>query len=279
MKIDSHQHLWRLDRGDYGWLTPAKTAIYRDFGPDDLAPILARHSISRTILVQAAPTIAETEFLLDVAARCPFVAGVVGWIDFTASDCAATVQRLSRNPLLVGLRPMVQDIEDDDWLLHRDIEPAIRAMVESGLVFDALVRPRHLSRLLTLVDRHPDLRIVVDHGAKPAIADNRLVPWNADMAAIAARPWVYCKLSGLANEAGSDWRNDTLAPYVSRLIDTFGPTRLLWGSDWPVVNLAGGYDRWHAAAVELTAELPGDAKEEIFGRTAERLYLLHRGRK
>lgn len=278
MQIDAHQHFWRLDRGDYGWLTPSMEAIYRDFGPSDLAPFLDRHSIARTILVQAAPTVDETEFLLDIAAKSEKVAGVVGWVDLSAPEAAATIRRLARNPLLVGLRPMLHDIEDDDWLLRADLEPAIREMVANALVFDALVRPRHLSRLLTFVDRHPGLPVVVDHGGKPPIARRSLDPWRADMAAIAARPDVTCKLSGLVTEAGSEWTSTDLAPYVSHLVAVFGPARVLWGSDWPVVDLAGGYDRWRSAAVELTAELTRPAREAVFGGNAARVYLSRRGR-
>ena len=192
MRIDSHQHFWTLSRGDYGWLTPEKGPIYRDFGPDDLAPIRARNDIGRTIIVQAAPTIAETRFMLEIAAADLSVAGVVGWVDFAADDAPAAIADLSRDPLLVGLRPMVHDIADDDWLLRADIAPGLRATAAAGLAFDALVQPRHLSRLLAFVDRYPELRVVVDHGAKPFIRERRLDPWRADIAAVAARPGITC---------------------------------------------------------------------------------------
>ncbi len=279
MRIDSHQHFWKLSRGDYGWLTPDKGPIYRDFGPADLAPFRARNAIARTIIVQAAPTVAETRYMLEIAAADPGVAGVVGWVDFAAGDAPATIRELARDPLLVGLRPMVHDIADDDWLLRADIAPALREMAASGLVFDALVQPRHLSRLLAFADRHPELRIVIDHGAKPFIRARKLDPWRADMAALAARAHVVCKLSGLATQAVEDWRTADLAPYVEHLVATFGPSRLLWGSDWPVVDLAGGYDRWFDAAGELTASLPQSDRDAIFGGNAARVYLSSRGRK
>ena len=278
MRIDSHQHFWKLSRGDYGWLTPDKGPIYRDFGPADLAPIRARNAIDRTIIVQAAPTLAETLYMLEIAAADPSVAGVVGWADFEAGDAPARIATLARDPLLVGLRPMVHDIADDDWLLRADLAPALRAMASAGLVFDALVRPRHLSRLLAFADRYPELRIVIDHGAKPFIRERRLDPWRADIAALAARGNVTCKLSGLANEAGPDWIARDLAPYVEHLLAAFGPARLMWGSDWPVVDLAGGYDRWLAAAMELTAGLSEADRDAIFGGNAGRFYLSGRGR-
>lgn len=279
MRIDAHQHVWRLARGDYGWLTPALAPLYRDFAPADLAPLLARHRIARTVLVQAAPTVAETRFLLEVAAATPFVAGVVGWADFAAADAPDVITALAADPLLVGLRPMVQDIADDDWLLRADLAPAFAALGAHGLVFDALVLPRHLSRLLVLLDRHPALPVVVDHGAKPFIRDGRLDPWRADMAAVAARPNTVCKLSGLVTEAGAGWTAETLRPYVDHLLSAFGPQRLLWGSDWPVVNLAGGYDRWSAATEALLAGLGETDRAAIRGGNAARIYLATRGRR
>ncbi len=279
MRIDSHQHFWKLSRGDYSWLTPDKGPIYRDFAPADLAPLRKRNGIDRTIIVQAAPTVAETRYMLEIAAADPSIAGVVGWVDFEAGDSPARIAELARDPLLVGLRPMVHDIADNDWLLRADIAPALRAMVAAGLVFDALVQPRHLSRLLVFADRHPELRIVVDHGAKPFIRKQKLEPWRADIAAVAARPGIVCKLSGLATEARPDWDTGDLAPYVEHLIAAFGPHRLLWGSDWPVVDLAGGYDRWFAAAMELTSRLAKAEQGAIFGGNAERIYLSERGRR
>jgi len=273
LQIDSHQHFWRVDRDDYGWLAPAVGRIYRGFEPADLRPILARHRIARTILVQAAPTPAETDYLLCLAAEAEFVAGVVGWADLTAPDAAETIARLAANPLLLGLRPMVQDIPDDDWLVRGDLDPAFAALKRHGLVFDALVFPRHLSRLLVVLDRHPDLPIVVDHGAKPEIRDRRLDPWRADMAAVAARPNTVCKLSGLVTEAAADWAVEDLRPYVDHVLRCFGPSRVLWGSDWPVVERARGYHHWREASETLLHALPQADRDAIFGGNAARVYL------
>ncbi len=278
MLIDSHQHFWRIGRGDYGWLGPDLAPLYRDFEPKDLRPLLDRHGIARSILVQAAPTVAETEFMLETAAATSFVAGVVGWVEFTAPDAPEIMTRLSADPLIVGFRPMVQDIPDDDWLVRPDLSAAFRAMIDRGLVFDALVLPRHLSRLLVVADRYPELTIVIDHGAKPAIRDGNLDPWRADMAAAAARPNIVCKLSGLVTEARQDWSVDHLRPYVSHLLEVFGPERLLWGSDWPVVNLAGGYDLWRDATQQLIASLSQPERQAVLGGTAARVYLQTRGR-
>ena len=271
--IDAHQHFWRIDRGDYGWLTPALTPIYRDFGPDDLAPLAVRHAITGTILVQAAPTVAETRFLLDIARATPLVRGVVGWIDFEAADAADAVAALAADPRLVGLRPMVQDIADDDWLLRPSLEPALNAMAKHRLVFDALVLPRHLSRLKGLIERHPDLAVVVDHGAKPRIRERLREPWANDLATIAAAPGVTCKLSGLVTEATPEWRPSDIRPYAQHILETFGPGRVMFGSDWPVVNLAGGYDRWRAAVLDFIKDFSAPERAAILGGTAARVYL------
>jgi L-fuconolactonase len=251
--------------------------IYRDFGPDDLAPLLARHAIAQTILVQAAPTIAETSYMLRVAAETSFVAGVVGWFDFTAPDAADTIDGLAHADLLVGLRPMVQDIADDDWLLRPDLAAALLAMIDHALVFDALVLPRHLSRLVRLVERFPSLRVVIDHGAKPDIKSGAVEPWRSYMSLLAGNPNVHCKLSGLVTEARADQSDADIDLYAQTLLDLFGPDRLIWGSDWPVVNLAGGYDRWRALTLDVLAPLSEIDRAKVLGGNAADLYLEKRG--
>lgn len=278
MRIDAHQHFWSLARGDYGWLTPALGVIHRDFGPADLEPLLAQHGIERTILVQAAPTQAETAFLLDIAAQTPFVAGVVGWADFDAPDIAARIAALSADPLLVGLRPMVQDIADDRWLARPELAPAFAAMADHHLVFDALLKPRHIAPMLTVLERHPDLPCVIDHGAKPDLAGGDLAAWREGMTALAAHPQVFCKLSGLVTEAQEDWTIATLHPAVDHLLAVFGPGRLIFGSDWPVVTLRASYARWYAVATALLAGLTEAQRAAVLGGNAEKLYLTQRGR-
>lgn len=278
MRIDAHQHFWTLSRGDYGWLTPALGPIHRDFGPTDLEPLLAQHGIERTILVQAAPTEAETAFLLDIAARTTFVAGVVGWADFDAPDIAERIAVLSGNPLLVGLRPMVQDIARDDWLAQPALAPAFEAMASHHLVFDALLKPRHIAPMLAVLERHPTLPAVIDHAAKPDLVAGDLSAWREGMTTLAAHPRLFCKLSGLVTEASEDWTIATLHPAVDHLLAVFGPDRLIWGSDWPVVTLRAGYARWYAVATALLAGQSEAARAAIMGGNAHRLYLSHRGR-
>ena len=272
-RIDAHQHFWRMARGDYAWLTPALGAIYRDFTPDDLAPHLVAHGIAASILVQAAPTQEETVFLLDLAEKTPFVAGVVGWTEFTAPDAVAAIAALAAHPHLVGLRPMVHDIADDDWLA-----PAFEAMIAHHLVFDALLKPRHLRRLMTMLERHPQLRVVIDHAAKPAIGGSGDAAWRDDIAAVAQFPNVACKLSGLVTEAPANWTVDDLSPYAEHLLSCFGAERLIWGSDWPVLNLAADYDRWISTSAQLIAGLDATAQSRVFGGNAAGMYLSHRGK-
>jgi L-fuconolactonase len=273
MRIDAHQHFWRMDRGDYGWLTVADhPKIAHDFLPADLEPLLSAARIDRTILVQAAPTEAETAFLLDLADRSPLIAGVVGWIDFDASDAPSRVARLAGKGKLVGLRPMMQDLPDDEWMLGPQVARVADAMQRGDLCFDALVKPRHLHALVEFLDRHPDLSVVIDHGAKPDIAHGGLEPWAITIRHIATNSTAFCKLSGLVTEAGPNWSAETLKPYVDVLIESFGASRLMWGSDWPVLLEAGDYERWLDAATLLTAGLSAEDRALIFGGTAATFY-------
>ena len=275
--VDAHQHFWALQRGDYGWLTPQSGSIYRDFGPSDLAPLLDDAGVDRTVLVQAAPSEAETRYLLDIAASTPYVAAVVGWVDLAARDAPDRVAALAANPLLRGVRPMLQDLADPGWILAEALRPAIAALTALGLRFDALVKPVHLEPLLRFLERNPDLPVVIDHGAKPAIRSGSLDTWARDIRTIARNTSAYCKLSGLATEAGHDWRTDDLRYCISHLVDCFGPDRLMWGSDWPVVELAGGYRRWHEAANACLAPLSIVERQNVFGSNAVRFYALGAG--
>lgn len=272
--IDAHQHFWTTSRDDYGWLTPDDAVLYRDFGPSDLAPLIEGAGISRTVVVQAAPTVAETRYLLDVADRTDWVAGVVGWAPLDGADVSDVIGDLAAHPKLVGVRPMIQDIPDDDWMLGEGVGRGLRSLVEHGLAFDALVHPRHLSQLRLLAERHPDLRIVIDHAAKVSIRSGEFENWESDIARIARDSSACCKLSGLVTEASPHWQTEDLRRYVDHLIECFGPSRLMWGSDWPVVELAGGFSRWRQATLELLEGVGDDARAAILGESAERFYHL-----
>jgi len=269
--VDSHQHFWRLDRGDYGWLTPQFAPIYRDFLPEHLAPQLARAGVGSTVLVQAAPTVEETRFLLELAHADSFIAGVVGWVDFESADVVETIEQLADDPQLLGLRPMIQDIPDADWMLDTGLAPAFEAMLDHGLVFDALVLPKHLTALLELTARYPDLAMVLDHGAKPPLASGGLEAWKAGVAALARETPMVCKLSGLVTEAGSA-DPKALQPAVEHLLECFGPKRMMWGSDWPVCELVCTYDAWRATTDSLLTSLSVSEREQIFSGTARATY-------
>ena len=275
MRIDSHHHFWTLSRGDYGWMNPDLGPICRDFGPEDLSPHLARAKMDKTILVQAADTVAETGFMLDLADRTDFIAGVVGWVDMTAPDAVGLLERLAKNPHFKGIRPMIQEIADDDWILRPDLDRVFDALCAMRLTFDALVLPRHLSRLLRRLEKHPDLKCVIDHAAKPALATGDLGGWADDMAQLADNTGVLCKLSGLVTEIGPEWTLDQIRPAGDVIMAAFGPDRLMFGSDWPVLNLASDYHSWIETAELITAGLSASRKEAVFGGTASAFYSVY----
>ncbi|WEX88716.1 amidohydrolase family protein [Sinorhizobium garamanticum] len=270
--IDAHQHYWTLGLGHNNWPGPDLAPIYRDFGPEDLKPNLAASGISRTVLVQAAPNVKETEFLLSLAEREESVAAVVGWVNILATDAVSEISRLKANPKLKGIRPMLQSILETAWILQPQAIATLQALPGLDMRFDALIQPRHLPVIAALADQVPDLAIVVDHGAKPFIATGKLEPWQSDMAALAHRPNVHVKLSGLVTEAGSGWSVERLKPYAAHILDVFGTDRVMFGSDWPVVLLDADYGAWFAAAQELTAHLTPSERENVFSRTAARFY-------
>lgn len=276
MRIDSHQHFWKLQRGDYDWLTPELATLYRDFQPAELEPMLKAANVQRTILVQAATTVAETEYLLRLAEQHSFIAGVVGWVDMDDPATALNdLNRLQTNPYLLGIRPMIQDIADPDWMLSDSLTPIFERLIELNLRFDALVLPAHLENLRTLLHRHPQLQCVIDHAAKPAIADAIWQPWADDMAALARETNCYCKFSGLLTEAGARTADDALQPYTAHLLACFGAQRLMWGSDWPVLTLAGDYEAWLQQSERLLQQLPELELAAIYGDTAAEFYGLN----
>lgn len=271
MIIDAHQHFWQLDRGDYTWLTPELAPLYRDFLPEHLMGHLKNKSINGTIAVQAAPTTAETEFLLALTKKHNEIKGVVGWVDFESEDVRHVIKQLSSNKKLVGLRPMIQDIQDTDWMLKDSLKPAFIAMIEHQLTFDALTLPKHLDNLLTLLTQFPELTTVIDHASKPDIKSTKIIDWEKNMKKLANETSAYCKISGLVTEASANWSIEELKPYVDILLESFGPSRLIWGSDWPVLLLASNYDYWFEASWSL---LPVSKEEQamIFGGNAIRAY-------
>jgi L-fuconolactonase len=277
MIIDAHQHFWQLSRGDYGWLTPQAGVLYRNYLPEDLAPLLKEHDVGATVLVQAAPTEVETHFLLGLAREHAFIAGVVGWVDFEAADVAARIAELAAAGAgkLKGLRPMIQDIADPHWIMRPALDSAFDAMAAHELVFDALVRPVHLEALRERLLRHPRLRAVLDHAGKPDIARGALEPWAAALERLAGDTAICCKLSGVLSEAGTRRSAADLTPWVAQVFSSFGAERVLWGSDWPVLNTAGTYAEWLELARELIERCASGRTDQVLSGTARRLYHLH----
>ena len=284
-RIDAHQHFWRRSRGDYTWLNESGGALaplQRDFMPEDLAPALEASGINRTVLVQAADTVAETEFLLGLADRHAFIGGVVGWVDLSRSDAAHTLERLAADPWFKGVRPMLQDLPMADWISRAPHPDAVRALIRLGLRFDALVKAEHLPALLRFMQAWPELPVVVDHCAKPPIgradAAERQDAWRRNMREIAALPQAHCKFSGLVTETPANLRSTgaaaigALRPVWDEVLERFGPDRLMWGSDWPVVTLAFSHAQWLAVSESLVSELTPAEQASLWRGTAQKFY-------
>ncbi len=276
-QIDAHQHYWQPLRGDYDWMPKDDPILARAYAPRDLEPRLKAHGIEKTVLVQAAATVYESEYLLGIADATDSVAGVVGWVDFERPDDIEHLRRLAAHPKFLGVRPMIQDIPDVNWMLRDDVQWGFRAVCDLGLTFDALGFPAHLDNFLTLLKRYPDMRVVIDHCMKPRIRDHAQAPeafrhWADGMARLADQTGAFCKFSGLVTEAREDWTIGDLRPCADHVVQSFGADRLMWGSDWPVCRLRAPYDRWRATAQELVADLDAADRAWVFGGSAVKFY-------
>jgi len=283
-RIDSHQHFWRPARGDYAWLcadVPALAPLVRDFLPEHLAPLLQAYGVERTVLVQAADSEAETDFMLELATAHDVVGGVVGWVDLSSAAAVASLERMARHPKFKGVRPMLQDLADDDWIARIPHPDAVQALVRLGLRFDALVKPQHLPSLIRFLKEWPQLPVVIDHAAKPPLGtrdSEAFGLWRKHMNALAALPQVCCKFSGLWGESPRAAHHDVdvaariVRPVWEHLLDSFGPSRLMWGSDWPVLNLAGDYAGWIAASQACIGGLSAGEQAQVWRGTAQRFY-------
>lgn len=278
--IDAHQHCWQLGAHDCTWPTPELPKIFRDFDVPELQTVAQPLGVSGSVLVQSQARDADTDYLLALAHKHKFVKAVVGWVDLTAPAAPQRIARLASHPKLRGLRPMLQALPDDDWILRPELEPTVEAMIEQRLSFDALVFTRHLRHLRTFATRFPQLPIVIDHGAKPPIAANERAQfqrWSDAMSRLADLPQVHCKISGLLTEAGPGQEVDVLNIYLTRLLELFGAERLLWGSDWPVVNIApnrslANYAAWFKFARDFFMQHSAAQTRAIFGENAQRFY-------
>ena len=275
MKIDAHQHYWHPGRGDYDWMPMDNPVLARPYGPADLEPALVQEGIDQTVIVQAAATVQETEYLLGIADTHDSAAGVVGWVDFENPADRLHLERLAGHPKFLGVRPMLQDIPDDDWMLRDDIQWAFQALIDLDLTLDALGFPQHLDNFHTLLTRYPTMRVVIDHCMKPQIAKDPagFDAWAAGMTRLATDTQAFCKLSGLVTEASEDWSVEDLKPYANHVLNVFGPDRVMWGSDWPVCRLRGEYADWIQAAETLLQGYSEKERAAVFGENAARFYL------
>ncbi|MFC0470663.1 amidohydrolase family protein [Halalkalibacter kiskunsagensis] len=275
MRIDAHQHYWKLDRGDYGWITPEITSLYRDFSPVDLAPLLKKHQIDQTILVQAAPTLEETEFILELSEKTNSIAGVVGWLDLEHPNYRTHFEMFSNHPKFVGFRLMIQDMDDASIILTQPYVDALTYFSDKEVPVDLLVVHHQLPVLIELLEKVPHLRGVVDHIGKPAIGSNEMETWKGFISQISTYENVYCKLSGMITEASHEWKEGDFVPYIQHVLQEFGTLRVMFGSDWPVCLLKGSYEDVvavlnHALPVSMTER----EKDDLFGGNAARFYKL-----
>ena len=249
--------------------------LTRPYSPADLSSALSTTSVNQTVLVQAAPSVDESEYLLGIADATKQVAKVVGWVNFEDSTQRDVLERLSAHPKFSGVRPMIQDLPDDNWMQRDDVQWAYQALVDLDLTFDCLGFPRHLNNFLTLLTRYPDLRAVIDHCMKPqfrAHSESAFAQWADGMTQLARNTNAFCKLSGLVTEADSDWSVDVLKPYTDHVINVFGAERVMWGSDWPVVRLRCEYEQWYEQAQQLTKDCSAAECERIFAGSAREFY-------
>jgi L-fuconolactonase len=278
--IDAHHHFWDTNAGryDYYWMTGDLDVIRGRYGPNEMRPLLEAAGVDHTIIVQTIPSVPETEEFLATAAATDFVAGVVGWVDLTDPAVGETIARLRARPEgrgLVGIRHQVHDEEDPEWLVRPDVRRGVAAVVEAGLTYDILVRARELPSALAIVREFPQARFVVDHIAKPNIKAHEIEPWASRMKPLADFPNVWVKVSGMIEEDDwTAWRPDDLVPYIGRLLDWFGPKRLMFGSNWPVCLIAGSYQQVHDAAAHALGGISADERAAIFGDNAAEAYLL-----
>jgi L-fuconolactonase len=274
--IDAHHHFWDPRTADYPWMTGAYEPLRKTYGPSDLAPLIEAVGVTATIVVQARQELDETLFLLEIADTTPWVAGVVGWVDVTRADVAETIASIRESEngnRLVGIRHLVHDEPDPEWLLRDDVLRGLSAVAETGLVYDLLVRTRELPAATEAARRLPGLRFALDHLAKPPISTRKIEPWASAMGEIAGLPNVTCKVSGLVTEADwSSWRSADLTPYIIKAVEIFGADRLMWGSDWPVCTLAATYSEVYETAVEILSDQVGDELESILGKRAASTY-------
>ena len=273
MIVDSHQHFWRYHAREYDWIDDELSAIRRDFLPTDLTREITAAGVDAVVSIQARQTLEETRWLLELAEENDFIAGVVGWVPLTSPTVAETLARLAVHPRLRGVRHVLQGETDPDFAARGDFNAGIAALRDLGLAYDILVYERQLPMATALVDRHPDQVFVVDHLAKPRIRDGIVSPWRERIRELGRRPNVFCKLSGMVTEADPRaWTLASLEPYAHAALEAFGPSRVMFGSDWPVCLAGCGYAQWLAMVRDLCGGLSAAERGMALGGTARLAY-------
>jgi L-fuconolactonase len=272
-KIDAHQHFWRYNPAEHVWMTDALAALRRDFLPPDLEPLLESLRFDGCVLVQVRQNLEETRWLLELANQYEFIRGVVGWVDLRSPDLPAQLEKFAKHPRFVGVRHIVQDEPDDDFMLRDDFRRGIARLAEFDLTYDVLIFPRQLPAAIKLVAEFPDQSFVLDHIAKPPIAEGRLAPWEAGLRELARLPNISCKLSGMVTEARwNEWQRDDFHPYLDIVFDAFGPYRLMIGSDWPVCTLSADYAPAMRIVLDYIERYPAAVMDGILGENCARFY-------
>ena len=273
MRIDAHQHFWRYHPEHHVWMTEEMDILKRDFLPEDMAPLIRSIGFDATVAVQARQVIAETDWLLELSDRNDFIAAVIGWLDLSSSGVVEQLETYAAREKLKGVRHVVHDEPDDDFMLREDFQRGIRALESFGLTYDLLLYPRHLPVAVRLVEKFPDQAFVLDHIAKPRIKKGEVKPWQDDLRALSNSGSVYCKLSGMVTEARwHNWTADDFHRYLDIVLDAFGAERLMIGSDWPVCTLSGDYEPVMGIVMEYTEQLDRADVEGILGGNCARFY-------
>jgi L-fuconolactonase len=276
VRVDAHHHFWQWSKG---WFSRPEAVLSLDYLPETLAPILKAQGIDKTIVVQTSPTVAETDFLLELAKTSGFIGGVVGWLDLESPNFPQELERYRRNRYFVAVRPMLQSLPEDDWILRPRVMESLSLIAQTGLAFDFLTFTRHLPYVLQVLERIPQLPAVMDHLSKPEIMAGRMQPWQDLMSEVALHQNVYCKLSGMVTEADPlSWNRAQLRPYADHVMEHFGPGRVMFGSDWPVCLLAASYEEVMTTTRALVLDnLGSSAEQAVFGGNAARFYRLEPG--
>src|SRR3984893_18234137 len=274
MTIDAHHHLWKYSAAEYGWISPEMGVIRRDFLPQDLEPLMHHFDIDGTVAVQARQTLEETTWLLGLAEKHPLIRGVVGWVPLTeGAGVKRSLERFAGNRKLRGIRHVVQDESDPRFILRKDLNEGVSALREFGLRYDILIFERHLPAAIEFVDRHPNQTFILDHVAKPRIKEKIMSPWDRTISDLAKRQNVYCSLAERVTEADPQrWTPAGLQPYIDVALAAFGPRRLMYGSDWPVMLLGGDYVRWDGTVTNAIGKLSKAEQDRIMGGTAAEAY-------